>query len=462
MAGLEKRLNKAAIKIAATWDTEIDINEALAGITPDNQGVPKLNYPPIEVDEINGANETDIDHANFAPSDFSLEFGKFNFDGRECSLIAGLFGADVVEPLFVVTAANNKLDFKDTAAATKAATVASGSYTGTTLATAIAAAMNAAGGTGTFTCVWSASTLKFTIANTLGGPPATSIELLWNTGTNKATDISTLCGFSDAADDTGAATYTSDSIAPGSGAYKHTLSMADNTDGIFFTYAVEKGTKIHVVPSFKPTKLAFSVNAGMIKLSVSNRGSKVTDASAIVTAVSAVTYPAIHNSTRAKYGQAIFLMNAQAGGALAAPTDVVKPKQFTLELERKMDSEHGPGSYTIMEPRSNGKPTVKLTQDFAHLNAANELYFAQWTAQTEKKENITVTGPVIVGTHAYSLAFDLPRLHIEDCDMPDASIIPNKLVMRSLTADSAPTGMTGITKPLTCTIINTRATSFLV
>jgi hypothetical protein len=46
--------------------------------------------------------------------------------------------------------------------------------------------------------------------------------------------------------------------------------------------------------------------------------------------------------------------------------------------------------------------------------------------------------------------------------LPDGSIIPNKLVMRSLTADSAPTGMTGLTKPLTLTIINTRATSLLV
>jgi hypothetical protein len=456
----QKRLNKAALKIGVTWDTEPDVNGALLGITPDNQGVPKLNYPPIEVDEINGPNETDVEHGNYNASDFTLDFGKMNFDGNEMKLLAAVFGSDAVEPLFVVvTGTNDKIDFKDTASATKAGTVAAGSYTGTTLATAIAAAMNGADGvTGTFACAWSASTAKFTISET-GGP--SNFELLWNTGTNKAKDISTLCGYSDAADDTGAATYTSDSACTGSGAYQHTLTMADDTDGIFFGYGVQKGySKIHVVPSLKVMKAALTVNAGMIKASFNVRGTKVTDASSVVTAMSSVTYPAIHNTTRAKYGQAVFRMNAASGDALDSG-DILKPKQFTLELERKMDSEHGSGSYTIMEPRANGKPTVKLTKEFSYTDATNELYFAAWTAQTEQKGDITITGPVIVGTHTYKITFELPRLHIEDVEMADAQIIPVKLAMRALQADAAPTGMT-VVKPLTCVVINTRATSLLV
>jgi hypothetical protein len=458
MAGIEKRLNKAALLIGATWDTEPDVNAALAGITPDNPGVPKLNYPSIEVDEISNPNETDIQKANFAPSDFSLDFGKLNFDGNEMKLLAGVFGADSIEPLFVVTTSNNKIDFTESSGAL-VASVAAASYTGTTLATAIAAALNGtATKTGTYTCTWSASTLKFTISETAG---PTNFTLMWNTGTNKATDISTLCGFADAADDTGAATYTSDIACVGSGAYKHTLSMADTTDGIFFGYGVEKGTKIHVVPSLKPMKFSLTVNSGMLKLSVSCRGTKVIDNSSVVTAMSSVTYPAIHNTTRAKFGQTVFWMNAQGGAALQS-SDAIKPKNFTLELDRKMDSEHAAGSYTIMESRSNGKPTVKLTQEIAHLDAVNELYFAAWVADSEYKETITVTGPVIVGTHTYSIAFTLPRMQFEDVEFSDSQIIPCKIVHRGVVADSAPTGMTGITKPLTCVIVNTRATSLLV
>ena len=459
MAGNEKRLNKAALIIGADWDTEADINASLMGITPDNPGVIKLNYPPIEVDEIHNANETDVEHANFGPSDFSLDFSKLNFDGNELKLLAGVFGADAVQPLFVVVAGtNDDLDFDDTASAPMSCAIAAGSYTGAELAVLVAAGMNGCTEVaGTYTCAFSTSTLKFTIAES-GGP--SNFELSWQSGANTLTNIGTLLGFSITADDTGAATYTGDTACDGSGAYQHTLTIEDVTDDIFFTYGVEKGTKIHVVPSLKPLKATFSLNAGLIKLSIGCRGTKVIDDSAIVTGMTSVTYPAIHNSTRAKYGQAVFEMNAQDGDALDTD-DIIKPKDFTLEIDRKMDTEHGPGSYTIMEPRSNGKPAVKLTQNFAHLDAVNELYFANWTAQEEKKENITITGPVIVGTFAYSVSLDLPRLHIEDDELPDAQIIPNKLVMRSLVADSAPTGMT-VTKPLTCIIVNTRATSLLV
>jgi hypothetical protein len=456
--GIEKRLLKSAIKIAVAWDTEIDVNEALAGITPDNQGAPKMNYPPIEVDEIVGPNETDRDRANVSPSDFSLDFSKMNFDGREMTLMDMAMGADAVEPLFVVTTSNNKIDFTESAGAL-VASVAVGSYTGTTLATAIAAALNGtATKTGTYTCTWSASTLKFTISETAG---PTNFTLMWNTGTNKATDISTLCGYADAADDSGAATYTSDIACVGSGAYQHTMTIADTIDGLFASYATEKGSKFFVVPSFKAFKFGLSVNAGMIKLGTNNRGTKVVNASAIVTSLASVTPPAIHNSTRAKYGQAVFKMNAQGGAGLGSG-DIVKPKNFNLEFERKMDTEHSSGSYTIMEPRQNGKTSLKLTMEFAHLDAVNELLYADWIADNEKKVNITITGPVIVGTHTYSMSLDMPRLQIDDVDIPDAQILPCKIVMRPVVADAAPTGMTGLTKPLTIVVVNTRATSFLV
>ena len=455
---IESRVNKAAFKIGVDWDTEADVNEALAGITPKNKGVPKLNYPALEVDEVTDANETDIEHANYAPTDFQLDFDMC-FDGREMSILGMLFGeANTPQPLFVIDATNNKIDFNDAAPALKVATVASGSYTGATLATAIAAAMNAVVGvTGTFACSFSTSTLKFTI-NETGGP--TNFELLWNTGTNKAVDISTLCGFSDAADDSGAATYTGDIAAPGSGAYSHTLTMKDSTSGIFGTYAVEKGNdKIHVVPSFKPMKMTMTVNNGMIRLSLNNRGTKVIDDSAIVTTMSSVTYPAIHNSTRAKFHQAVFWLNAQAGDALDSG-DVINPKNFNLEFDRKLDSEHGSGSSTIMEPLENGKPTVKLGLEFARKDAVNDLFFAEWVAETEKKASITLTGPVIVGTFTYSMAVELPRLMFEDVEFADAGIIPAKIVQRAVVADSAPTGMT-VTKPLTITLVNTRSTSLI-
>lgn len=106
-------------------------------------------------------------------------------------------------PSFVVTALNNKIDF-DEGGAALVGTVTAGTYTGATLATAIAAALNAAPGkTLTYTCTYSATTEKFTIA------AGSNFTIRWNTGTNKAIDISDLCGFSDAANSTGDKTYAS-------------------------------------------------------------------------------------------------------------------------------------------------------------------------------------------------------------------------------------------------------------
>lgn len=446
----QKRFQYSALKQGTTWDTEVDTNEAEAGIEPDNPGVFQHVEPPIECDDITGPNENELEFANINPSESTLDFSKLKFNGKELCLLSGLFGSDSVEPLFVVIAGtNNFIDFKDTAAATKAAQVAAGSYTGTTLATAIAAAMMATTPTGTFTCTWSAATGKFTIAESSG---PTNFELLWNTGTNKAKDIHTLCGYSDAADDTGAATYASDIAAPGSGAYQHTLSMDDDIDGVFFTYSTPKGSKMHVVPSIKPMKAAFSFNTGMIKCGLGVRGSRLIDNSAIVTTYAAVTTKLPRH--RAKVGATVFRMNDQTGDALDSG-DVVKVKQFGLDFERKADSEHGSSAYTIMEPRSNDKPQVNLNLEFQYVNAVNELYFADFTARTEKKIDITITGPTIVGTHTYSIQFILPRLKIsKPPEMPDSGLIPLKLDMRALQATSAPTGMT-VTKPLTCIIVNT-------
>jgi len=242
----------------------------------------------------------------------------------------------------------------------------------------------------------------------------------------------------------------------------HALSLKDSAVGIFGTYAVEKGAKIHVVPSFKVLKGTFSLSSGLIKAAFNLHGDKLIDNSTIITAMTAVTYPAnVHH--RAKYSQAVFRMNAQGGDALAAPGDVIKPKDFTLEIERKMDAEHVASSQTIIEPLENDKPAVKLTMNFPRMDAVNAAYFAAWTAAiaTEKKADIVITGPIIASTFAYYLKFEMPRLIIEDVEYADSKIIPAKIVLRSVVADVHPTGMDDLTLPVYIGLMNTRTTNLL-
>lgn len=240
----------------------------------------------------------------------------------------------------------------------------------------------------------------------------------------------------------------------------HTLVMNDSASGLFGTYAVEKGAKIHVVPSFKVMKATFGLNGGLIKVTYDLRGSRVTDASSTITAFSSVTYPGIHNTTRAKYHQAVFRMNAQSGADFGAG-EVINPSSFTIEIERKFDSEHASGSASIIEPRETGKPTVKVTMEFARMDTTNDDYFLHWTAQTEKKMDLTLTGPVASGSTTYTLKFQFPRLIIESVEYADAGIIPCKVVLRAVVADSNPTGMTGLTKPVTILLTNIHTADLL-
>lgn len=243
-------------------------------------------------------------------------------------------------------------------------------------------------------------------------------------------------------------------------AYLHSLSLANSAVGLFGTYATEKSSKIHVVPSFKVMKATYTFDNGKVKASFNLRGSRVIDNSAVITAMSSVTYPA-NAHLRALAYQAVFRMNSQAGGALAAPTDVLKPKQFSLEIDRTYDSEHTAGSQVILEPLENAKPKVKFTMEFSRMDATNAAWFAAWTAASEQKADLVITGPLIASTYYYYKKFEFPRFIIEDVEYADAKIIPAKVVLRAVEADAAPTGMTGLTLPVYAGLMNTRTTSLL-
>jgi hypothetical protein len=94
------------------------------------------------------------------------------------------------------------IDF-DEGAAELTATLTAGSYTGTSLATEIKTRLDAAGGT--YTVDYSETTGKFTIARAAG-----NFTLRWLAGAHAYLATGTIIGFNVAADDTGAATYTSD------------------------------------------------------------------------------------------------------------------------------------------------------------------------------------------------------------------------------------------------------------
>jgi len=245
----------------------------------------------------------------------------------------------------------------------------------------------------------------------------------------------------------------------GTAAILHTVTLVNSAAGLFGSYAVEKLTEVHTIPTFKVMKGTFSTSAGLIKAAFALRGSHITSGTATLgsTAVPANAH------IRAKFQQAVFRMNdytLAGGGTTLGSGHIIKPKAFSLELERKMDAEHVSGSQVVLEPIENDKPSVKLTMEFPRMDATNAAYFAVWTAATDKKADIIVTGPTCAGAFPYVLNIQLPHLIIEDVEYADSKIIPAKVVLRGAMADVAQTGLTGLL-PIGIFVTNLRTTSFI-
>jgi len=103
----------------------------------------------------------------------------------------------------VVTGVNDEIDFNE-GGSELTATLDSGVYMASELATEIDTQLTDAGA-GTYTVAYNSVTNKFTLTKSTG-----TFQLLWNGGSNAATNAGDLLGFLTSADDTGAVTYTAD------------------------------------------------------------------------------------------------------------------------------------------------------------------------------------------------------------------------------------------------------------
>lgn len=130
---------------------------------------------------------------------------------------AGIRDIDFVEYADSFTVgASDDIDFTEDPGGVPKVCTASISHlqrTGAATCTVLANAMNSAACTpdNTYSCTFSNSTHKFTIARATG---TKAVSLLWQTGANTATSLKTLLGFANL-DDTGGTSYVSDTAAGG-------------------------------------------------------------------------------------------------------------------------------------------------------------------------------------------------------------------------------------------------------
>lgn len=175
---------------------------------------------------------------------------------------------------YTISGSKDDLDFVEDSGGTPKVCVAANmalpaAGTGAAWCTVIAAAMNAAACTpdNTYSCTYSTTTHKFTIARATGSK---TIDLLWNTGANTATSVKTELGYANT-DDTGATTYASDT-ATGETTFTQNLD-AGTYSGT--SACVEVAAEMNATSSVTAT-YACSYSADTDKITISASGGGLT------------------------------------------------------------------------------------------------------------------------------------------------------------------------------------------
>lgn len=253
----------------------------------------------------------------------------------------------------------------------------------------------------------------------------------------------------------------------GSAAYAYSYVFADNIDGKFVTIAEHMKNFIFEHPTAKVVGITLKGERGKaleITFDVISIN-KVSDSSVnTTTTFNNVTFTEVAN--RVLFSQGVIRMNAQSGGALASPTDVIKPTSFELSCKRNLKGEFtGSNVYTsgsnsqdlIDEPVYDGQPEFSLKLTFPRLSATT--YLSILNGDTRQKMDMTFTGGLIASTYYRTFKIEFPHLQLKNDDPADEKgAIKEPLEFTCHGASSAPTGMTGITQPLKISGINQRTT----
>ena len=245
-------------------------------------------------------------------------------------------------------------------------------------------------------------------------------------------------------------------------AYINSYVQADDLAGLFATIAIKKksdkvwefcSVKLHgftfSVEMNAPAKLALNAIPDQLKLDSTTN---------TTTTLANLTYPDKGNRIIMNANTTIKI-NDESGAALA-DGDKVYPNSIELAFNRPMEGDHKAGSNYIYEPVGEGFPEPILTLKFPRYNDANQAFFEDWVADTRKKAEIYFKGALIESTYYYERKISFPNMKLVD---PEAAVsgpgkIPSTLKFRLLGTDTAPAGMTGITKPFQIDVQNKRTT----
>lgn len=297
--------------------------------------------------------------------------------------------ATTEQTAFVVSASNNKIDFKEDGGGELTATLANASYAmGTssgqvgTLCAEIKSALEVAGA-GTYTVTYSYTTRKVTIAVSGG---VTNVQILWLTGTNTATSAKTLLGFSNA-NTANSPSVTSDSTTSYP-VFSHSFVPATQIQPQSYSMFMDRGLSVKAYNLCNVSTVKFTrVPDQFINFEASVMFK--------TEAAGSIGSPSFADESKALTFQNDSIQIA------ASPNTQVKQWEVTLTnglfAQKTVNGSQSINDLLATNYDAEGTMTVYFE---------NETERAKFMAGTETSIQITITGDTITGAQTYKIVID--------------------------------------------------------
>lgn len=241
-----------------------------------------------------------------------------------------------------------------------------------------------------------------------------------------------------------------DSIS-GAGPYVHTMDVQAEAQ-LFSTICAYDGVTVREIPSYLPNRLTLSGEGGSFwRYEIGGVGNTCLLSGQTNSSLSSVTYRT--KEKRIPFGATQVRLNAASGDALDSG-DLIYPSQISIAFNRAINGEfvaravaEGAGEWQSNFPEEEGLLDCTITMRF---NEYTETSFpGAMTAETFMKMDLTISGSAISGGN-YGLVLSFPALRVLNVEINPESPgrVPMSITMRACKAQSAPSGMSGITNIL--------------
>lgn len=249
-------------------------------------------------------------------------------------------------------------------------------------------------------------------------------------------------------------------------AYQHDITLADELTH-FYTIAADMSQYVKEIPTFKLRGFNLTVgDNGAMELGFPIIGNRAKYDSAVNNVAS------VNGARAAEIGHRLFRkdgtlrMNVQSAGALGASDVLSQVRDISLTYNRPMAGEdHVFSQDYIIEPDDDGFAELMLEVNYPRMNtvSANSLALGFGDGRAFKMD-LKFLGAYINSTTQRQLLIEAPAMQIYSFRAPVVGHQQVRPVVqwRFKRAATAPTGMSGLTRPFRMTLINANSQNLLV